>query len=65
MNTPVTLDKFADMHQSFTSTVRSVISAPLLQNAVSHTTAERNGTAVVASVLRWCDSWHFAAVARL
>jgi hypothetical protein len=46
-------------------TVRSIISAPPLQNAMSHTTAERNGTSVVASVLRWCDSWHFAAVARL
>jgi hypothetical protein len=46
-------------------TVRSIISVPPLQNAVSHTTAERNGTAVVASVLQWCDSRHFAAVARL
>jgi hypothetical protein len=45
--------------------VRSIISAPPLRNAVSHTTAERNGTAVVASVLRWCDSRHFAVVARL
>jgi hypothetical protein len=47
------------------NTVRSIISAPPLQNAKSHTTAERNGTVVVASVLRWCDSRHFAAVARL
>jgi hypothetical protein len=49
----------------YARTVRSIISAPPLQNAVSHTTAERNGTAVVASILRWCDSRHFAAVVHL
>jgi hypothetical protein len=54
------------------STVRTIISAPPLQNAVSHTTADTtalslsgNATAVVASVLRWGDARHFAAVARL
>jgi hypothetical protein len=54
-----------ELRRQITCTVRSIISAPPLQNAMSHTTAERNGTAVVASVLRWCDSRHFAAVARL
>jgi hypothetical protein len=49
----------------FIYTVRSIINAPPLQNAMIHTTAEQNGTAVVESVLRWCDSRHFAAAARL
>jgi hypothetical protein len=59
-------------YASHISTVRTIISAPLLQNAVSHTTAERmqlllcrSPIARVQSCLRWCDSRHFAAVARL
>jgi hypothetical protein len=54
----------AHTHTEFQYTVRSIISAPPLQNAVSHTTSERMQL-LCCSVLRWRDSRHFAAVAHL